>query len=75
MTEQPFSGSIEFKLGLRAFEQSVVRDASAIYAYTPAWPLSLPETTSAEDKRCLELRILGLSCRHEPPKQPGLQRQ
>jgi hypothetical protein len=34
----PFSGSIEFKLTVRAFEKRVIRSAQINYGYTPAWP-------------------------------------
>ena len=37
MTKPPFSGSIEFKLTIRAFDQSVIRQAMVNYPYTPAW--------------------------------------
>ena len=37
MTKPPFSGSIEFKLTIRAFDVSVIRQAMAIYTYTPTW--------------------------------------
>ena len=33
----PFSGSIEFKLTIRAFEKQVIRSAQVNYSYTPAW--------------------------------------
>ena len=38
MTNPPFSGSIEFKLAFRAFDESVIRKARVTYAYTPPWP-------------------------------------
>ena len=38
MAVPPFTGTLKFKLGFRAFELSVIRDAAAIYAYTPKWP-------------------------------------
>jgi hypothetical protein len=37
MAKSPFSGSIEFKLVIRAFGVSVIRQAMALYTYTPAW--------------------------------------
>jgi hypothetical protein len=37
MTKPPFSGSIEFKLTIRAFGVSVSRQAMALYTYTPSW--------------------------------------
>jgi len=37
MTKPPFSGSIEFKLTIRAFDTTVVRKAMVIYSYTPTW--------------------------------------
>ena len=38
MTNPPFSGSIEFNLAFRAFDEGVSRKARAIYTYTPPWP-------------------------------------
>ena len=38
MTKAPFSGSIEFKLTIRAFDKSVIRRAMVTYTYTPTWP-------------------------------------
>ena len=38
MTEPPFSGSIEFKLTIRAFDKQVIRKALVNYTYTPTWP-------------------------------------
>ena len=38
MTKPPFSGSIEFKLAIRAFDEPVIRKARVIYTYTPPWP-------------------------------------
>lgn len=38
MTSPPFSGSIEFSLAFRAFDEGVSRKARAIYTYTPPWP-------------------------------------
>ena len=38
MTKPPFSGSIEFKLIIRVFDESVVRKALVNYTYTPTWP-------------------------------------
>jgi hypothetical protein len=38
MTQPPFSGSIEFKLTIRAFDKSVIRRAMVAYTYTPTWP-------------------------------------
>jgi hypothetical protein len=37
MTKPPFSGSIAFKLTIRAFDVSVVRKAMVTYTYTPTW--------------------------------------
>jgi len=34
----PFSGSIEFQLAFRAFDESVSRKALVAYTYTPPWP-------------------------------------
>lgn len=33
----PFSGSIEFQLAFRAFDESVSRKARVAYTYTPPW--------------------------------------
>lgn len=38
MTEPPFSGTIEFKLAIRAFDERVIRKARAVYTYAPQWP-------------------------------------
>jgi hypothetical protein len=38
MTPFPFTGSIDFKLTIGAFDVRVVRKACATYTYTPAWP-------------------------------------
>src|SRR4030088_2308500 len=38
MTALPFTGSIEFKLAIVAFDVRVVRKARADYAYAPPWP-------------------------------------
>jgi hypothetical protein len=37
MTKPPFSGSIEFKLTIRAFDKQVIRKAQVTYAYMPNW--------------------------------------
>ena len=37
MAKPPFSGSIEFKLTIRAFDEQVIRKAQVIYTYTPTW--------------------------------------
>jgi hypothetical protein len=37
MTEPPFTGSIEFKLTIRAFDSTVIRKAQIDYTYTPTW--------------------------------------
>jgi hypothetical protein len=34
----PFSGLIEFKLTIRAFDERVIRRARVDYTYTPTWP-------------------------------------
>jgi hypothetical protein len=38
MTTSPFSGSIKFKLTIRAFDKQVMRKALVNYTYTPTWP-------------------------------------
>jgi hypothetical protein len=38
MTTAPFTGSIDFKLAIGAFDVRVLRKARLTYAYTPAWP-------------------------------------
>ena len=38
MTTPPFTGSIDFKLAIVAFDVRVLRKARVAYAYTPAWP-------------------------------------
>jgi hypothetical protein len=37
MTTPPFTGSIEFKLAIGAFDICVLRQARLTYAYVPAW--------------------------------------
>jgi len=37
MAKAPFSGSIEFKLTIRAFDEQVVLKAQVTYTYTPTW--------------------------------------
>jgi hypothetical protein len=37
MTAPPFTGSIDFKLAIGAFDVRVLRKARLTYAYTPAW--------------------------------------
>ena len=34
----PFTGSIEFKLAIRALDERVIRLARVSYTYTPPWP-------------------------------------
>lgn len=36
--KSPFTGSIEFKLAIRAFDERVIRLARISYMYTPPWP-------------------------------------
>ena len=38
MTALPFTGSIDFKLAIGAFDVRVVRKARVTYAYMPPWP-------------------------------------
>jgi hypothetical protein len=38
MAKAPFSGSSEFKLTIRAFDEQVIRKAQVTYTYTPTWP-------------------------------------
>lgn len=35
--QPPFTGSIEFKLTIRAFDSSMIRRAKVNYFYTPTW--------------------------------------
>jgi hypothetical protein len=37
MTTPPFTGSIDFKLAIGAFDVRVLRQARLTYAYVPAW--------------------------------------
>ena len=37
MPQPPFSGSIEFKLTIRALDERVIRRARVNYTYTPTW--------------------------------------
>ena len=37
MTTAPFTGSIDFKLAIGAFDVRVLRKARLTYAYMPAW--------------------------------------
>jgi len=62
MIEPPFTGTLKFKLGFRAFEHSVIREASVVYAYTPTWPWF--DTTSGAECTSplqLDLRLLVLA--------------
>jgi len=56
MIEPPFSGTLEFKLGFRAFELSVVRDESAIYAYSTGARRLLATMRKYDDARSNLLR-------------------
>ena len=38
MATPPFTGSIDFKLAIGAFDVRVLRKARITYAYMPAWP-------------------------------------
>ena len=38
MAASPFTGSIDFKLAIGAFDVRVLRKARLTYAYMPAWP-------------------------------------
>lgn len=38
MSVPPFSGSIEFKLTIRALDERVNRQARVNFTYTPSWP-------------------------------------
>ena len=37
MAKAPFSGSIKFKLTIRAFDEQVIRKAQVTYTNTPTW--------------------------------------
>ncbi len=63
MTKPPFSGSIEFQLAFRAFDEGVSRKARLIYAYTPPWPyydVRLRRERTSEVQLDLGLTLLAL---------------
>ena len=69
MTRPPFSGSIEFKLTIRAFDASVNRKALVTYTYTPTWPYY---HVRSREERIGEFQLdLGLSVLAVPRSDKG----
>src|SRR5271169_3449611 len=63
MPKPPFSGSIEFKLTIRAFDASVNRKALVAYTYTPTWPyyhVRSREERTGEFQLDLDLSVLAI---------------
>ena len=63
MTTPSFTGSIEFKLAIGAFDVRVLRQAQFTYAYVPAWSYyDVPSSTERSGEFQLEvgLSILAL---------------
>ena len=56
MTKPPFTGSIEFKLTIRAFDEQVIRKAQVTYTYTPTWPYYDVRSETAMDGSSLAYR-------------------
>jgi len=55
MTSQPFTGTIEFVLSIRAFDE---RTARVAYGYTPHWPyFDIPSRTEKIDNQRLDLGL------------------
>jgi hypothetical protein len=59
MTAPPFTGSIDFKLAIGAFDVRVLRKARLTYAYVPAW--SYYEVRSGTERSGEFLLEVGLS--------------
>ena len=69
MAKAPFSGSIEFKLTIRAFDASVNRKALVTYTYTPTWPYY---HVRSREERTGEFQLdLGLSVLAVPRSDSG----
>jgi hypothetical protein len=63
MTAPPFTGTIEFVLSIRAFDERTARRARVAYAYTPHWTYFhvLSRTEKTDDQRLdLGLTLLAL---------------
>lgn len=50
MTSAAFTGTVEFKLSMRAFGHAVSRKMQARYAYIPPWPYFDVETGAEEQE-------------------------
>jgi hypothetical protein len=75
MTLRPFSGTIDFVLSIRAFDERTARKARLVYAYTPHWPyFHVPSRTEKTDEQHLELGLTLLAIprtarsRTKPPR-------
>jgi hypothetical protein len=69
MTPPPFSGSIEFKLSIRAFDASVNRKALVAYTSTLTWPYY---HVRSREERTREFQLdLGLSVLAIPRSDEG----
>lgn len=63
MASPPFTGTIEFVLSIRAFDERTARRARVAYAYTPHWTYfhALSRTEKTDDHRLdLGLALLAL---------------
>jgi len=62
MTSQPFAGTIEFVLSIRAFDESTARKARVTFAYTPHWPyFHVPSQTEKTENQRLEAGLMLLA--------------
>ncbi len=58
MASPPFTGTIEFVLSMRAFDERTARKARVTYAYTPLWPyFHIPSRTEKIDNSRLDLGL------------------
>lgn len=58
MTAPPFTGTIEFVLSIRAFDERTARKARVAYAYTPHWTyFHVPSRTEKTDDQRLDLGL------------------
>ena len=58
MTAPPFTGTIEFVLSIRAFDERTARKARVAYAYTPHWTyFDVPSRTEKTDDQRLDLGL------------------
>ena len=58
MTSPPFTGTIDFVLSIRAFDERTARKARVVYAYTPHWTyFHVLSRTEKTDHPRLELSL------------------